>query len=144
MGLFADLGAKLFGGDSGIIGSATKAAEDIKTMVTDRLPPEQRAEFEQKQREIMASLAKAQSAVNKVEAKHRSIFVAGWRPMIGWVAGLTLLYNELVRQIAMDFFGASLAPVNDSMIGKIVLGLLGLGYMGLRTREKEKGVNGRH
>ncbi|NQV36263.1 MAG: hypothetical protein HQ515_26460, partial [Phycisphaeraceae bacterium] len=30
----------------------------------------------------------AQIELNKIEAGHRSIFVAGWRPFIGWVCGL--------------------------------------------------------
>ena len=28
--------------------------------------------------------AMAQVEVNKMEAQHRSLFVAGWRPFIGW------------------------------------------------------------
>lgn len=146
MGLFQWLGKKLFGDgeDDGILRQATGAAEDIKTMVTDRLPPEQRAEFEQKHNEIVAGLARGQQEINKTEAQHRSVFVAGWRPFIGWVAGLTFFYNMLVRQIARDMFGADLPPVDNTQVSEIVLGLLGIGYMAARTREKERGVQDRH
>ena len=34
--------------------------------------------------------------INKVEAQHRSRFVAGWRPFIGWVCGSALAYNYLL------------------------------------------------
>ena len=34
---------------------------------------------------------------NKVEAAHRSIFVSGWRPFIGWVCGAALCFQYLVR-----------------------------------------------
>ena len=39
-------------------------------------------------------LAKGQIEVNKTEAAHKSLFVAGWRPAIGWICGLglTLFY----------------------------------------------------
>ena len=30
-------------------------------------------------------LIELQGEINKIEAQHRTIFVAGWRPFIGWV-----------------------------------------------------------
>jgi roadblock/LC7 domain-containing protein len=44
-------------------------------------------------------LAKGQLEVNKVEAAHHSIFVSGWRPCIGWVCALGLLYNTILSNI---------------------------------------------
>ena len=38
--------------------------------------------------ENSAQINLAQLDVNKEEAKSRSIFVAGWRPAIGWICGL--------------------------------------------------------
>ena len=38
-------------------------------------------------------LIEMQTAINEMEAKHRTIFVAGWRPFIGWVCGIALAYN---------------------------------------------------
>ena len=38
----------------------------------------------------------AQVDVNKAEAQHRSIFVAGWRPFIGWVCGVALAYHFIL------------------------------------------------
>ena len=82
--------------------------------------------------------------VNKTEANHKSIFVAGWRPFVGWVCGFGLLYasviEPLMRFIATlnDYTGAF--PVLDTTITmQVLLGMLGLGLM--RTKEKEKGTH---
>ena len=42
---------------------------------------------------------KAQLEVNKVEAAHKSLFVAGWRPFCGWISALGLAYNVIIAQI---------------------------------------------
>ena len=44
-------------------------------------------------------LLEIQTKINEVEAKHRSVFVAGWRPFIGWVCGLALAYNFIIRDL---------------------------------------------
>ena len=31
--------------------------------------------------------------VNKTEAAHSSVFVAGWRPAVGWVCAISLFYQ---------------------------------------------------
>ncbi len=33
-------------------------------------------------------LAKGQIEINKVSAAHKSMFVAGWRPFVGWTCGV--------------------------------------------------------
>ena len=38
-----------------------------------------------------------QSEIGKIEAMHQNVFVAGWRPFIGWVCGAALAYNFIVR-----------------------------------------------
>ena len=89
-------------------------------------------------------LAKGQLAVNKEEAKSKNIFVAGWRPFIGWTCGVALLAHFLVFPTA-DVITAHLGipPVAypafdmDSLM-TILLGMLGLG--GMRSFEKAKGL----
>ena len=88
----------------------------------------------------------AQMEVNKEEAKHKSIFVAGWRPFIGWICGASLALEFVVRPLAqwgLDIAGkAVLLPSLDTdALYPILMGLLGLGT--LRTYEKFKGVNKR-
>lgn len=85
----------------------------------------------------------AQVELNKVEAQHRSWFVAGWRPFIGWVCGLSLLYNFIIRDItawAMCMYNNTLTPPPELAMEHlltVLLGMLGLG--GMRTYEKLKG-----
>ena len=44
-------------------------------------------------------LIELQAEINKIEAQHRTIFVAGWRPFIGWVCGFALAYNFVIREL---------------------------------------------
>jgi len=89
-------------------------------------------------------LAKGQLEINAAEAKHRSIFVAGWRPFIGWTCGVALAWHFVLAPVVI--FGAGYAGVAlpelptfdmDSLM-TVLLGMLGLG--GLRTFEKAKGL----
>lgn len=87
----------------------------------------------------------AQIELNKVEAQHRSIFVAGWRPFIGWICGFALVYNFIIRDIAawvMTIWYPGLThPPELAMthLMTVLMGILGLG--GMRTYEKLKGVS---
>jgi len=82
--------------------------------------------------------------VNAAEANHKSIFVAGWRPFVGWVCGFGLLYasviEPLMRFIATVNGYTGTFPILDTTITmQVLLGMLGLGMM--RTKEKEKGTH---
>ena len=55
-------------------------------------------------------LIEMQTAINEMEAKHRTIFVAGWRPFIGWVCGIALAYNFIIRDMLVWYMGAATAP----------------------------------
>ncbi len=87
--------------------------------------------------------ALAQAAINRVEAQHRSIFVAGWRPFIGWVCGVALAYSFIVRDMiawALQIWAPAVSvPPELAMehLMTVLMGLLGLGTM--RTVEKLKG-----
>jgi hypothetical protein len=84
-----------------------------------------------------------QAMTNLQEAKHRSVFVAGWRPSIGWIASLGLAYHFLVLPFASLLsvylnLPAPLPSIDSGELMTLVLSLLGLG--GLRTYEKSKGL----
>lgn len=81
-------------------------------------------------------LAKGQLEVNKVEAAHKSLFVSGWRPAIGWICGLSLLYSTILSPILGIWF--TVPPVDSSLLTTVLMGMLGLGAM--RTVEKTKSV----
>jgi len=84
-----------------------------------------------------------QAVANIEGAKHRSVFVAGWRPAIGWVAALGLAYEYLVLPFASLInayaeLPADLPNLQSEQLMSLVLALLGLG--GMRTFEKYTGV----
>ena len=79
-------------------------------------------------------LAKGQLEVNKVEAAHKSLFVSGWRPAVGWCCCIALMYSTIVAPILGIWF--TVPPVDSSLLTTVLLGMLGLG--GLRTIEKTK------
>ena len=81
-------------------------------------------------------LAKGQLEVNKVEAGHKSLFVSGWRPAIGWICGLSLLYSTILSPILGIWF--TVPPVDSSLLTTVLMGMLGLGAK--RTVEKTKAV----
>lgn len=83
-------------------------------------------------------LIELQGEINKVEAQHRNIFVAGWRPFIGWVCGFALAYNFVLRDLLIWFLGQEQVPPALQMehLMTVLVGMLGLG--GMRTFEKLK------
>ena len=81
-------------------------------------------------------LIELQAEINKIEAQHRTIFVAGWRPFIGWVCGFALAYNFVLRDLLVWWFGPETAPPALQMehLITVLVGMLGLG--GLRSIDK--------
>jgi hypothetical protein len=104
-----------------------------------------RAEAEY-QRELLSIAAQAdadQREINRTEAAHRSIFVAGWRPCIGWccAAGVAYVVFRPVMVWCVLMWGDPTAPplpVLDGVLWELTLGMLGMG--GLRSWEKSKGI----
>ena len=80
----------------------------------------------------------AQIEVNKAEAGHGSIFVAGWRPFVGWVAGAGLAAQVAVFPLLDRIFGWSMA-FDTELLVLTLGGMLGIG--GMRTFEKVRGVS---
>ncbi len=86
----------------------------------------------------------AQIDVNKAEAASGSIFKGGWRPFVGWVCGVAMLYHFLLQPIIVFTLSAAgitfdLPEFDMGSLMTILMGLLGLG--GLRTFEKHKGIS---
>lgn len=85
----------------------------------------------------------AQTEINKVEAQSSSVFVAGWRPAVGWVCVSGLAWSFLLAPVSG--YAAALAgnktplpSVNTDQLFQLLLALLGMA--GWRTLEKVKGV----
>lgn len=117
--------------------------------LVDRLIPD-RAAAERAKADMEAALVKAaneaamaQVEVNKIEAGHSSVFVAGWRPAIGWVCAAALAWAFIVAPVASWTMAAlgvkeTLPAIGTDNLFELVLAMLGLG--GLRTFEKMRGV----
>lgn len=103
-----------------------------------------RLEYSLKMQETLNQLDLAQIEVNKTEAQHASLFVAGWRPWIGWVCGFAFAYILIVQPFLAFCFAAAghpiekLPEIDSDLLGWALGGMLGLGTM--RTVEKVKGV----
>lgn len=97
-----------------------------------------KAELTQEFSSVMGQLE-----VNKMEASSASIFVSGWRPMVGWCGALGYGYQFLLRPILN---GTSIAlgyppifpTIEVDALSTLLFGLLGFGTM--RTVEKIKGA----
>ena len=84
-----------------------------------------------------------QLEINKTEAQHKSVFVAGWRPFVGWSCGVALAYAAIIEPFARFIcvatgVDAELPQVDSTITMQALFGMLGLGAY--RMREKEKGV----
>lgn len=133
------------------------AALNIGTSIIDRIWPDpveaekqkvKLVEIAQKgdlaQLEAEVKLLTGQIEINKMEAQHRSVFVAGWRPFIGWVCGIGLLWAcflyPLARFIArVSGYEGTVPEIETSVLVNVLMAMLGMAT--LRTREKEKNVN---
>ena len=126
--------------------AAIDGIASLASNVLDRFFPNK---TEQEKQEITMAMMVIQGQIdtNKVEAANPNMFVAGWRPYVGWVCGTGFAIQFVVAPIAE--WGAALAghPVKFPELDMgTLLTLLGgmLGIGGLRTYEKTKGVNRRH
>ena len=79
----------------------------------------------------------AQLEVNKAEAAHKSLFVAGWRPFIGWTCGVAMAFNYVGIPV-IGVLGIEGVPMDLATMMPVLFGMLGFG--GMRSFEKTKKV----
>ena len=90
------------------------------------------------QEQIMGQLE-----INKAEAQHKSIFVSGWRPSVGWCCSLAMMYHFIIApmiQFGINIAGmqVELPEFDFSQLSTILMAMLGMA--GLRTYEKQQKV----
>lgn len=81
-----------------------------------------------------------QLQINMQEAAHESIFVAGWRPFVGWICGGGLLYAAMLHNVlawvASIYSFPAPPPVDTETLLYVLLGMLGIG--GMRSFDKSR------
>lgn len=84
----------------------------------------------------------AQLEVNAKEAASPSIFVAGWRPFVGWCCGVGFLWATIGQPVFAWLASAKGWPTPPAIDTEVMLYVLGgmLGLGGLRSVEKIKGA----
>ena len=120
------------------------AAQKLIDLIPD--PGARARAAEEYQRTLLEIAAKAESEqreINRVEAASGSLFVAGWRPAIGWVCACALGFQYLLRPLcgwAAGVWWPQLPPLPglDANLWELMFGMLGLGS--LRSFEKTRGV----
>jgi len=138
MGLLSFLGGSSPGGAAadvakgvldGVGGVADKLIRDFK------LPPEAALAFEQ-------AKLQAQTEINKAEATNASLFVAGWRPYVGWICGSGLAYQFLLQPLlswaSSIWHIPSPPPLDIQTLTTVLFGMLGLGAM--HSYDKKQGT----
>ena len=100
--------------------------------------------------DAQVKLLLGQLEVNKAEAQHKSVFVAGWRPFIGWVGGCSLAYQFILYPLLLWLWsvlevksvipaGVTPPPVLEtSALYTVITGMLGIGAM--RSFDKRNGT----
>ena len=135
----------------GIVQAIGQIAGDLVTTDKERLD----AELELRRlglegAKIEADLVRGQLEVNRAEAASSSLFVAGWRPAIGWIGAAALGYQFLLYPLlvwawsllqARGVVPGDLQPppmLDTNALWVVLSGMLGIA--GLRSVEKVKGV----
>ena len=80
------------------------------------------------------ALAMEQIKINIEEAKG-NWFQSSWRPLIGWICGLSLAINYMVSPICAGF-GITIPQADMSVMMPLMFGMLGIG--GMRSYDKMK------
>jgi len=121
------------------------AVAGLVDTVVSRIWPDATEEEKGKLAQFSAevSLVLGQQKINEEEAKHAKVFVAGWRPYVGWSCATALNWHFFIGPIIAYITDKPLPPFDLSALIQILMGLLGLTVVS-RTYEKLKGVQERH
>lgn len=84
-----------------------------------------------------------QTKVNEAEASNANVFVAGWRPMIGWTCAFAFAFIYVIGPLITWASTLSGRPVplptfNVDALMSLTFGMLGIA--GMRSWEKYKGL----
>lgn len=121
-----------------------KRAEELRKL------EELRQKGDENELNAHVQLMLGQLKINEAEAQHKSLFVAGWRPFVGWCGGAAMAYQFVLYPVLLwvwailDAKGMIPAGVNPppvletGALFSIVTGMLGIGAM--RSHDKRHSV----
>jgi hypothetical protein len=122
-----------------LLGNSSSSVEEIAVALKD---PAMLIKLRELENQIPLALLAQQTAqinVNAKEAENTNLFVAGWRPFIGWGLGSIIIFYALATTVLSILTALNVnllvMPPLDPMVRDIVIGLLGLN-IGTRTVEK--------
>ena len=131
------LGGLLGGGKGGALETISKVVDELHTSEEEKLDKKILMQ------RLQQKLAEKQLDVNAKEASHRSVFVAGWRPAIGWCGAMALFFAFILSPCIewyAKFSGIDIVPpaIETGPLLAIVTSMLGVA--GMRSFEKAKGI----
>ena len=131
------LGGLLGGGKGGALATISKVVDELHTSEEEKLDKKILMQ------RLQQKLAEKQLDVNAKEASHRSVFVASWRPAIGWCGALALFFAFILSPCIewyAKFSGMDIVPpaIETGPLLAIVTSMLGVA--GMRSFEKAKGI----
>ena len=127
----------LLGGQGGALKTISKVVDELHTSEEEKLDKKILMQ------RLQQKLAEKQLDVNAKEASHRSVFVAGWRPAIGWCGAMALFFAFILSPCIewyAKFSGIDIVPpaIETGPLLAIVTSMLGVA--GMRSFEKAKGI----
>lgn len=130
-----------------ILSGAGNLAKELREAITGKsiIDPNKQAELTQRAQEIEYELIKAQAEINKAEAGTGSLFIAGWRPFVGWICAFSFGWAYLFGPVGVWIAGlmghtTQLPAIAAGSMVELLVAMLGLS--GYRTYEKLKSAEG--
>ena len=127
--------SSLFSGGSSVAQPIEAIGNIIDSVFTS---DEERAQGDLLKQKLAMKPALLQAEISKVQAGHRSIFVAGARPFLMWVCGLGFLFAFVINPV-LQWLAPELGSPELPLDAMLELTLAMLGLAGLRTVEKLNG-----
>ena len=126
---------------SSLVGGSIGEMADGVAGAIDRFveTPDEKAAAELLLLKVQLEPDKWQAEINRVEAGHRNLFVAGWRPAIGWICAFALGWGWILAPILQFIYPERTMPaiaVGEAI--SLVMAMLGMGA--LRSYEKKNKI----
>lgn len=110
------------------LGSVFKAlASDAKPVIAHYFStPEEQANAQAVIEKLAQAPAAAQVRIDVAEAESGSVFIAGWRPAVGWICALALGWGYIIAPVLSLALGYALPTFRVSGLDEILYAMLGI------------------